>query len=810
MKNSTIHIFRPLWLVVVSVLATTGGNTHAADSVDFATQVKPLLARRCFACHGPETGEGGLHLDRPETAFAELDSGMRAIVPGNIENSELINRVTTDDEFMRMPPEGEPLNEDEISILKRWVRDGADWEKHWAFSPPMPQDPPAVENQAWVSNPIDTFILSRLEAANLAPAPPADKRTLARRAYFNVIGLSPTADQLDEFLTDARPDAWERLVDQLLSSPHYGEHWARHWLDLVRYAETNSFERDGKKPNAWKYRDYVIRSFNADKPYDQFVMEQLAGDELDEVTEDSITATGYYRLGIWDDEPADPVQALADEKDDLVSTTGQVFLGLTIGCARCHDHKIDPIPQRDYFGMVSFFADVTSYGERGDENTNSQWTIESEEARLLRRKLDEQIAKIDREKYSMEEVGVRRMSAMDQRRSETPERQALLDEKLERYLNSSEWQLYQETKDRIARIRKQRDELPAAEAVLAVARCNPHPEPTRIAVRGNPHVLGDVVEPHFPELFGDKTPTIPEAGDDARSAGRRRVLAAWIASPDNMLTARVIVNRVWQNHFGRGLVRSANNFGELGDPPTHPELLDWLALWFIEHDWQFKPLHKLIMTSTAYRMSSQGNPAALEVDPTNDLFWRFDMRRLSAEELRDAVLVTTGKLNPTLYGESFYPEMSDEVLATQSRPGEGWGDSSDAERSRRSIYIHVKRSLLLPLLTAFDFPDVDASCEARFITTQPQQALTLLNGKFFNDQAGYLAQRVQDAVGDDTGEQVAQAIELALGRSATENEITEGVDLIERLQTKHGQSHEAALRYWCLTVLNLNEFIYLD
>lgn len=797
-------------ILLIALLGSSAQSGEQAGSVDFATQVKPLLARRCFACHGPETEEGGLRLDDAESALRELDSGAHAIVLGDADASELIARVTSEDEFMRMPPEGKPLTREEVDTLKRWINEGAEWKKHWAFIPPKHHEPPQVQNQAWVKNPIDAFILDRIEEAGLTPATQADKRVLVRRAYFNLVGLPPTNEQMDRFVKDDWPEAWEMLIDELLSSEHYGEHWARHWLDLVRYAETNSFERDGRKPNAWKYRDYVIKSFNDDKPYDQFVREQLAGDELDEVTQESITATGYYRLGIWDDEPADPVQALADEKDDLVSTTGQVFLGLTLGCARCHDHKIDPIPQHDYFGIVSFFADVTSYGERGDENTNSQWTIESDETRELRRKFDSQIAKIEREKYSMEEVGVKRMTAVDQRRSETPERQDLLTDKLEKFLNASEWQLYQETSSRIDEIRKLRDNLPSAESVLALARCEPRPEPTRLAARGNPHVLEGVVEPHFPELFDTPTPEIAEAADGAHSAGRRRVLAEWIASPENMLTARVIVNRVWQHHFGRGIVRSTNNFGELGNPPTHPELLDWLALWLIENDWQLKPLHRLIMTSNAYQMSSQGNDKALALDPTNDLFWRFDMRRLSAEELRDATLVATKSLNTALYGESFFPEMSAEVLATQSRPGEGWGESSPEQRARRSVYIHMKRSLLLPLLTAFDFPDVDASCEARFVTTQPQQSLTMLNGSFMNDQARLLAELIRSGGAVEPQDQVGRAIELALLRPASEQEIAEGIRLIERLMKAHRQPRDEALRYWCLTVLNLNEFIYLD
>lgn len=813
MCNSRIPRLASVCLVAVAATVVHAGNAPAAtpgDKVSFTREVKPLLARRCFACHGPETGEAGLHLDRRETALAELDSGLHAVVPGDTENSELLTRVSEADESLRMPPEGKPLSQEQIDLLRRWIQEGAEWHKHWAFVPLHEQTPPAVKHADWVSNPIDTFLLAKLESNVLSPAPSADKRTLVRRAYFDVTGLPPTQDQLDEFMNDTRPDAWPRLVDRLLASPHYGEQWARHWLDVVRYAETNSFERDGLKPNAWKYRDYVIRSFNEDKHFDQFVREQLAGDELDNVTEDSIIATGYYRLGIWDDEPADPVQALADEKNDLVSTTSQAFLGLTVGCARCHDHKIDPVPQVDYYGLVAFFADVTPYGARGDERTNSQWIMESADTTARRHHLEEKEARIEREKISMEEVGIKRMSAADQRRSETPERQDLLNEKLQKYLNNSEWDLYQETLARLEKVRQQKDRLPAPESVLGLARCEAHPEPTRLMVRGNPHVLDKTVNPHFPQLFDTPTPDIPPAREGAHSAGRRRVLADWIASPQNMLTARVIVNRVWQHHFGRGIVRSPNNFGELGDPPTHPELLDWLALWFIDHDWKFKPLHRLIMTSSAYQMSSQGDQQALAVDPTNDLFWRFDMRRLSAEEIRDATLLTTGRLNPTVYGPSFFPVMSSEVLATQSRPGDGWGESSPADRSRRSVYIHMKRSLVLPLFTAFDFPDMDTTCEARFVTTQPQQSLSMLNGSFFNEQAGYLAERVVAECEDGPREQVAYAVQLALGRKASRDEINEGLQLLKRLGSEHGLPYQEALRYWCLTVLNLNEYVYLD
>jgi hypothetical protein len=474
-------------------------TVHAAPrEISFTRDVKPLLARRCFSCHGPDVGEGGLRLHDEETALAELDSGLHAIVPGDVELSELVARVSAEDESLRMPPEGKPLTAEEIETLTAWIAQGAPWQKHWAFVPPQKHAPPAVKNTEWVRNPIDAFVLAKLEEAGLSPAKEADRRTRARRAYFGVTGLPPSEEELDEFLADETPEAWPELVDRLLASPHYGEHWGRHWLDVVRFAETNSFERDGAKPNAWKYRDYVIRSFNDDKPYDQFVREQLAGDELDEVTDETIIATGYYRLGIWDDEAADPVQAFSDEQDDIVSTTSQAFLALTVGCARCHDHKIDPIPQKDYYGLVAFMADVTSYATRGDQETNSQWDLSDSGLAEWRRRLKQRALEIEYEKVAMEEVGIDRMDSADQRIAETVDRQRLIDEKLQQFLNPSEWEQYQATLARLAAARDEISKLPAGESALALATCNPHPAPTHVAQRGNPHVPGDIVEPHFP------------------------------------------------------------------------------------------------------------------------------------------------------------------------------------------------------------------------------------------------------------------------------------------------------------------------
>jgi hypothetical protein len=401
------------------------------------------------------------------------------------------------------------------------------------------------------------------------------------------------------------------------------------------------------------------------------------------------------------------------------------------------------------------------------------------------------------------------MPAPDQRLSETSERKKVLDEKLEKYLNPSEWEQYQATLKKEKAAQKELESLPEANMVLALATCDPQPPAMRIMQRGNPHVPGDEVEPHFLQIAGGEIPVIPSPPTDARSSGRRRVLADWIASPENMFTARVIANRVWQFHFGRGIVRSSSNFGELGTPPTHPELLDWLALWLVEHDWQLKPLHRLIMNSNTYRMSSAGNEQALAVDPTNDLLWRFDMRRLSAEEVRDTMLAVTGELNRAAYGPSVFPKMPQEVLNTQSVPGQGWEKSTEAEAARRSVYIHVKRSLLTPLLTAFDLPDVDSSCEARFVTVQPGQALTLLNSEFANERAWKLAERVFTER-EEVDDQIARAVELALSRVATPEEIAAGQKLIAELQESQGLAPQEAMHAWCLTVLNLNEFVYLD
>jgi mono/diheme cytochrome c family protein len=779
---------------------------EAAKKVDFAREVQPVLAKRCFRCHGPDKAEAGLRLDLRDRAFAKLESGSHAVVAASVGESELFKRVTSSESSERMPPEGKPLTPAEIERIRRWIREGAVWETHWAFRPPVAHKPPSVQNRSWVRNPVDAFILNRLEQNGLAPAPAAEKIVLLRRAYYDLIGLPPTPAEADAFVADPSPTAYEAVLDRLLDSPRYGEHWARHWLDVVRFAETNSFERDGVKPHAWRYRDYVIRAFNADKPYDRFIREQLAGDELPDATRDSMIATGYYRLGPWDDEPADRLQAKYDALDDIVATTGQVFLGLTVNCARCHDHKIDPISQKDYYGLVAFFHNITPYETKGpnievplfdDDRERDHFRASARVLSEKRRKTLAELSALDNELQA-------RLPAKSRSQRELS---ALMKQKGPILLGDAKFKRYQVLQ---TSLRKLKQNPVPAEYALCVTESGMKAPETFVLNRGNPHVLGEKVEPAFPRILDPRPPRLSPPQPKTHSTGRRLTLANWIASSDNHVTARVMVNRIWQHHFGRGIVRSPNNFGYLGDRPTHPELLDCLVAEFVKNGWHLKSLHRLIMTSNAYRMSSQSNPAALARDPANELFWRFDMRRLSAEEIRDSIHAISGRLNSKMYGPGIFPDISSEVLAGQSNPGAGWGKSSAQEQARRSIYIHVKRSLMTPILADFDVADNDSSCAVRFTTTQPAQALAMLNGEFVHSQAAALADRLRCEAGNDPAAQVRLALRLALVHAPDARSVERGLTLLAKLEKKNGLAADAALNLYCLAVLNLNEFLYLD
>jgi mono/diheme cytochrome c family protein len=796
----------------------------------FETQVKPVLQANCYACHGAgDKLSGGLQLNNRSTLLKGGVSGA-AVVLGKPEVSLLVKAINY--QGQQMPPSGK-MSADKIEILTKWVKMGLPWTpgaeavskvtggiippqvnaetmKFWAFQPVKRSPVPAVKNTAWVRSPIDAFILAKLESKGLKPAPSAGRTVLIRRAYYDLTGLPPTPADVQAFLADKAPDAWEKVVDRLLASPHYGERWGRHWLDLVRYAETNSFERDNPKPFVWRYRDYVIRAFNADKPYDQFIREQLAGDELPVVTPETMIATGYYRLGQWDDEPADPEQARYDELDDIVATTGQTFLGLTVNCARCHDHKLDPIPQKDYYSLVSFFQGTTRYGNPVPENSLRPIAPDADrirfaaEDRVYRLKIEALQAQID----AIVKPILPDFTPVEKEEFRTEVRRpALLKKRVPTKLRQAQFDTY-------LVLAKQREEMvksppPALEQALVVTETGRETPPTHILLRGNPHVPGDEVQPAFLQILAPPQPiiTAPASGT---SSGRRLALANWIASKENKMTARVMVNRIWQYNFGRGIVRSSSNFGRLGDRPTHPELLDWLASEFVDQGWSLKKMHKMLLMSNTWKMSSQADPKALAQDPENNLFWRFDMRRLEAEEVRDSLLAVDGTLNPKMFGPSIYPTMPREVLAGQSVPGANWFKSTPEEMARRSVYIHIKRSLALPILASFDAADTDATCPVRFATTQPTQALGMVNSTFTNEQARLFAELVQASAGADPSAQVNFTLWRVLQREPTVKEIARGVAFMHRAETDQHLTPPEALKYFCVVALNLNEFLYLD
>jgi hypothetical protein len=804
----------------------------------FEKQVRPILESRCLKCHGAEAEvEGALRLIDRASVLKGGELGP-AVSLEEAGDSQLLRAIRYED--LEMPPSGK-LARKQVDILTRWVEMGvpfsdaklgrsaehgeastekmlAEARSYWAYQPLERPEVPQVEDEAWVHNPIDAFIRHRLERANLDPAPPAPRVALLRRVYYDLIGLPPTPEEVDAFLEDSSPDAYEQVVERLLESPHYGEQWGRHWLDLVHYAETNGYERDGVKDNAWRYRDYVIDSLNQDKPFDRFVQEQLAGDELADSTPESLVATGYYRMGLWDDEPVDADQAYYDSLDDVVSTTSQVFLGMTVGCARCHDHKIDPIPQKDYYRLLAFFhntyRDIKQLEFKKSAFTyNTQVVIADASEQAAHQQQVEQVkrqaAELDAKIAGFEQKVYDSLTAPEKDDAQDPKVRALLIRKQrDEVLSAEEASAMAESQ----KLRKelQRTKIPPLPTALVIKENGPVAPPTHVLIRGSAHAPGDEVQPGFPQALEMPDPQLPTPDEGASSSGRRLALARWIVSPENPLPARVLANRLWQHHFGRGIVRTPNDFGKFGERPTHPELLDWLATELMHREWHLKSMHRLIVTSNAYRMSSQGDQAALSRDPTNDLFWRYDMRRLTAEQIRDSILSTSGALNLELGGPSIHTEIPEEILASASRPDAAWGKSTPRQRNRRSIYIHVKRSLAEPVLKAFDLADTETSCAVRFATTVPTQSLTMLNGLFFSQQAAVFAERLRKEFPDDTAQQVHRALRLALCRTPRESEVARGVAMIDAWQKEDGVTAEKALEYYCLMVINLNEFAYLD
>ncbi|HEV3437225.1 MAG TPA: DUF1549 and DUF1553 domain-containing protein [Gemmata sp.] len=710
-----------------------------------------------------------------------------------------------------------------IALLLVPNAQGADLPGDWAYRPAHRPSVPQIPNQKPpTTNSIDAFLLTKLDGKKLTFAPEADRRTLIRRVYFDLIGLPPSPEEIEGFLADKSPDAYEKLVDRLLASPRYGERMAVWWLDVTRFAETDGFKADDPRPNAWRYRDYVIQSFNADKPFDRFVKEQLAGDELFPDDLDAVVATGFLRHFPDEYNAVNVEQRRQEILNDITDTTAATFLGITLGCCRCHNHKTDPIAQNDYYRFQAFFAGmwpVEALLLPEDKKTEYQvaqtaWETKTAGLRAAMAKIEEPYRTKDSQKQrgrfpdeyaSLLDIPFDTRTPLQKQIAAMVEKQVTTRTgDVSKSMKPAEKGEWDHLRTQLAELSKDKPRDPPRAMAMTDLPVSP---PTKLLKRGNWRNPGEELEPGFLATIDSRDAKMKTT--TAGTPGRRAALAEWIASKDNPLTARVIVNRLWQHHFGKGLVASSSDFGVTGERPTHPELLDWLAGELIApsrstQPWSLKHIHRLIVTSTAYRQSAKGDPAGSKTDPENTLIWQFPHRRLDGEALRDAMLVVSSRLNLKAGGPSVFPDIPPELLKSA---GANWKVTADpAERDRRSVYVFVKRNLRYPLFSLFDAPDRNETCSRRFATTTAPQALTLLNDAIVLGFAKDFATRVTKETGNDFGRVVDLAFEVAFGRPPTSEERQ---TMIAFLKNHKGTFAEATTDL-CHVLLNLNEFLYVD
>jgi hypothetical protein len=716
-----------LFLVVLSVSLASPTQVDAQE-ISFNRDIRPLLSNRCFACHGPdaETRESGLRFDQPDGDEGAVGY---AIEPGSIEDSEMWNRITSDDESEIMPPPDshlEPFSEKELDLIKRWIESGAKYEGFWAFEPPVKSPSPKVKNNSWSTQQVDLHVLKKLESLGKAPAPEADARTLIRRVTFDLTGLPPTRNEIAQFVSDyeSSPDqAWEQLIDRLLQRPQYGEHIGRYWLDLVRFADSNGMHKDFYRDHV-AYRDWVIRAFNDNIGYDDFVRYQLAGDLYPKPTKDQLIASGFHRLHlIIDRGTALPEESFSKNVIDRVTSVSTAFLGLTVQCAQCHDHKFDPITQKDFYSLSAFFNNIDATPEtvsgRGAQRGLQQPFISlgtpEENAKL--HELEQQIKQLKSNRKKMEDKVLEEKKAGNDKKPETQNADAEL---------ASE-----EFSSKLAALEKALDKIDASIPKAMVMRERAEVRPTFVLERGQYDSPGEEV----PRNTLGFLPPLKATGD----VPSRMDLANWFLAPENPLTARVAVNRVWQQFFGVGLVKTSEDFGSQGDVPSHPELLDDLALAFVESDWDFKVLVKQIVMSKTYRQSSVASPEQFKADRENRWLARGSRYRLDAEMIRDQILATSGSLSKKMYGPSVKPPQPDGLWKAVSMTGETYqADSGEAIR-RRSVYTFWKRSMPPPQMTILNAPLRDACIARRERTNTPTQALLLLNEPEYMKAARQLA-----------------------------------------------------------------------
>lgn len=877
---------------LAATLAFAAWSAHAAPALTFEKDIRPILKANCFDCHGEgEKLKGGLDLRLRRLMLQGGENGP-VIVPGKADRSALF-KLTHSGE---MPKRDKKLTPGQVALIKRWINSGAKTARpepaemgqgsgiteeeraFWSFQPIQQPKMPETRRKDRVRTPIDAFLISAMAKQKVAFSPDAEKITLLRRASFDLIGLPPTPAETEAFLADTSPDAYEKLIDRLLASPHYGERWGRHWLDVAGYADSDGYsDADPPRAYAYKYRDYVIRSFNEGKPFDRFITEQLAGDELagitqadtravleDEKKRELLIATGFLRMSA--DGSATPAVADIDAvRNQVVADTIKIvstsLLGLTVGCAQCHDHRYDPIPQTDYYRMRAVLEPAydPKRWKTPDQRLVSLYTdadrkkaadIEAEAKKLSDEKAAKQKQYIDEaltkhlEKFDAELRGKLREAFDTPKDKRTPEQKKLLADNPS--VNIHAGVLYQynpkaadDVKAMDAKIGEIRRRKPPEDFVSVLTEPADKVPATYLFHRGDPKQPKEAVEPGGLSVLAPAGhgPSFLTKEADVRTSGRRLAFAKWLTSPTNPLVARVLVNRVWLHHFGRGLVNTPTDFGAMGERPSHPELLDWLASDFMQNGWQLKRLHKLIMTSTAYRQSSARNAKFEQRDPENRLYWRKPILRLDAEVIRDSMLAASGSLNTKMFGTPVpvRPDIHGQIVVGEDKTQ---GDNKmpvesalNGEEFRRSIYIQMRRSRPLAMLNSFDAPVMEVNCEKRQSSTVATQSLMLMNSEFTLDQAARFANRLRKEAGDDAQKQIARAWNVAFGRNPSSTELADASAFL-RQQAEHLKSIEPPgdgkskkddkkkalqvapemqpLTSLCQSLLSANEFLYVD
>jgi hypothetical protein len=795
----------------------------SAAPVDFQRDIQPIFAERCYSCHGAEKQKNNLRLDRKAKALAGGDSGP-SIVAGKSGESRLFKFVAGLDPEIVMPAKGERLTSNQVTLIKEWIDAGAAWPEemeenpanHWAFKPPSF----AVSNNQMPRNRIDEFIVERQKARKLNPAPEASRRTLIRRLSLDLLGLPPSLEEVEAFIGDKSTDAYDKLIERLLTSPHYGERWGRHWLDFARWAESEAYEVNGFRSAAWRYRDYVVESFNHDKPYDQFLREQIAGDELEPYSDEHVIATGFLSAARFNANEEDKAVQRNEPLVDMANATATVTMGLTLGCAQCHDHKFDPITTRDYYRFQGFFV-------RGQMNslllrdTNLWRAYEAagippsfETSKALLKQITEPVRakllveakeKLTAEQREALEIAAEKRTAEQKEIAAKAEKELNISkDKIEKALSEDDRNLVRELEKKIAQLDKEIEEgkpqtwgfyspatSPHKVEIIPARGVYPLPyEPPKLKEtlpvvlrRGDIHRPGDKLIPGLPEIISSNAPSGTAAGTN--SFPTRLALVDWLTSTNSPLTARVWANFIWQHHFGRGLVATSGDFGLRGAKPTHPELLDWLASELVRSGWSTKHIHRLILASETYRQSAQPNAKNAVIDPENDFLWRWAPRRLEAEAIRDSVLLVSGDLNRTQGGASIKPEDEEKNL-------------------RRSLYLRQKRIEPPPMTGLFDIPSANESCPRRHVSTVALQPLYMMNSEFMLKRAQAFAKRVEARAGGEREQQISASFQIAFGRAPEESELRSALKFF-------GEADAGGkLVQFCHALLNANEFVYLE